>query len=171
MSDAEDTAKWLGAMRELPVPDAPVPPKLEPLRIGVKLVGGKMPTKAHPDDAGWDVYSTAAGYLRAGARNAFTTGIQLDIPRGWFVEVRPRSGLARHSGVTVLNAPATIDAGYQGEIRIILVNLGDEAIWIKPGDRIAQLIPVKLADVVFEEVAELSGPTDRGSAGWGSSGK
>jgi len=108
--------------------------------------------------------------IYGGQRIAVSTGLSVEIPKGYEIQVRPRSGLALKSGVTVLNSPGTIDSDYRGEIKIILVNLGNDIFVVQDGDRIAQLIvaPVVWADV--EEVVEL-GETDRGIGGFGSTGK
>ncbi|MCL2211581.1 MAG: dUTP diphosphatase [Treponema sp.] len=97
------------------------------------------------------------------------TGLKLEIPQGYEAQVRPRSGLAVKTGLTVLNSPGTIDSDYRGDLEIILINLGSENVIIKDGERIAQLVvaPVIRADI--QEVKELS-PSKRGSAGFGSSG-
>ena len=108
--------------------------------------------------------------LAPGARRAVDTGLAIAIPPGYEGQVRPRSGLARDHGVTVANAPGTIDADYRGPLMVLLVNLGVAAVRIEPGQRIAQLViaPVVRADVVT--VAELS-PTGRGAGGFGSTGR
>ena len=107
--------------------------------------------------------------LAPGERAAVATGLALAIPPGWEGQVRPRSGLALRRGLTVLNAPGTIDADYRGEVMVLLVNLDGSEQTISPGERIAQLVvaPVALAEVV--EVAELDS-TERGAGGFGSTG-
>ena len=107
--------------------------------------------------------------LAPGERAAVATGLALAIPPGWEGQVRPRSGLALRRGLTVLNAPGTIDADYRGEVMVLLVNLDGSEQTISPGERIAQLVvaPVALAEVV--EVAELDS-TERGAGGYGSTG-
>jgi dUTP pyrophosphatase len=109
--------------------------------------------------------------LPPGGRALIPTGFILEIPEGCEVQVRPRSGLAVKNGVTVLNTPGTIDADYRGEVKVILVNLGDEPFTVKRGDRIAQLVPAAVAaDVDFKESEGVS-PTDRGAGGFGHTGK
>ena len=107
--------------------------------------------------------------LAAGARAAVGTGLAVEIPRGYEGQVRPRSGLAMRHGLTLTNAPGTIDADYRGEVKILLINHGDEAFTIEAGERIAQLViaPVVQAEIV--EVSELT-DSDRGSGGFGSTG-
>ena len=108
--------------------------------------------------------------LAPGARAAIPTGLALAIPPGYEGQVRPRSGLARDRGVTVLNAPGTIDADYRGEVQVLLVNLGQEPARIEPGQRIAQLVLAKVETLEVIEVGELP-PSARGSGGFGSTGK
>lgn len=91
------------------------------------------------------------------------------MPPGWEVQVRPRSGLALRHGLTVLNAPGTIDSDYRGELGVLLVHLGDDAYTIRRGERIAQLVVARVADAEWEEVEELR-PTGRGTGGFGSTG-
>jgi dUTP pyrophosphatase len=128
-----------------------------------------LPSYAHPGDAGLDLTSVEAVTLRPGARAAVPTGLAVAVPDGWVGLVHPRSGLALRHGLTVANAPGTIDAGYRGELKVILVNVGDEEVTIAAGDRIAQLVlqEVGLARVV--EVASLD-DTARGEGGFGSTG-
>lgn len=98
------------------------------------------------------------------------TGLKMEIPDGYECQVRPRSGFAAKSGITVLNSPGTIDSDYRGEIKIMLINLGLEPVRIQNGDRIAQLVFAPAVQAVFDEAAELSG-TERGSGGFGSTGE
>ena len=107
--------------------------------------------------------------FEAGARALIPTGWAIAIAPGYEAQVRPRSGLALRHGLTVLNAPGTIDADYRGELRVLLVNLGSEPVRIEHGDRIAQLIVAPVAMVEAVEVDDLPG-TDRGSGGFGSTG-
>jgi dUTP pyrophosphatase len=108
--------------------------------------------------------------IEAGARDSVPTGLCLALPDGWEAQVRPRSGLALNHGVTVLNAPGTIDSDYRGEIRVILVNLGREPFVIRRGTRIAQLIFARYERIVWSEQAQLPA-TDRGAGGFGSTGR
>ncbi|MEO1686814.1 MAG: dUTP diphosphatase [Pseudomonadota bacterium] len=107
--------------------------------------------------------------LAPGARALIPTGLALEIPEGWEGQVRPRSGLALRRGVTVANAPGTIDSDYRGELGVILVNLGDATAPIAHGDRIAQLVLAPVARAVWD-VAETLSETDRGAGGFGSTG-
>jgi len=107
--------------------------------------------------------------LQPGARVLVPTGLAIAIPPGYEGQVRPRSGRAFSEGVTVLNAPGTIDADYRGEVRVLLVNLGESGVRIAHGDRIAQLVVAPVVRVVWDEVDALAS-TDRGAGGFGSTG-
>ncbi len=107
--------------------------------------------------------------LKPGQRALVPTGLHLQIPPGLEAQVRPRSGLAAGSGVTILNSPGTIDSDYRGEIKVILVNLGDRDVTIRSGDRIAQVVFGPVVRVAFSRVAALA-ETERGSGGFGSTG-
>ena len=129
-----------------------------------------LPSYAHPGDAGADLVAAEQVEQRPGARAAVRTGVALAIPDGYVGLVHPRSGLAARLGVTVLNAPGTVDAGYRGEILVILVN-HDRADTVKilVGDRIAQLVVQRVERAVFQVVDELD-DTARGAGGHGSTG-
>ena len=103
-------------------------------------------------------------------RKLIPTGLFLEIPHGYEVQVRPRSGLAYKNGVTVLNAPGTIDADYRGEVGVLLVNLSNESFTIASGDRIAQLVVAKVEQIEWKPTDQLS-ETERGEGGFGSTGK
>lgn len=128
-----------------------------------------LPAYAHPGDAGMDLCADAALTLAPGQRAAVPTGLRLRLPPGTEGQVRPRSGLALRHGLTVVNAPGTIDAGYRGELKILLVNLGQEPFRVEPGMRVAQLVvaPVLRPDI---REAPVDDPTDRGAGGFGSTG-
>jgi dUTP pyrophosphatase len=108
--------------------------------------------------------------LKAGQRNLIPTGLYIELPAGYEAQVRPRSGLAAKNGVTVLNSPGTVDADYRGEIKVILINHGQEDFSINNGDRIAQLVIAKHERVEWQSVNELQN-TERGAGGFGSTGK
>jgi dUTP pyrophosphatase len=133
--------------------------------------GALAPKYMSPGAAGLDLASAAdeAITVAAGARVAVPTGLAFEIPPGFEGQVRPRSGLARKVGLTVANAPGTIDSDYRGEVQVLLVNLGDAAHVIQPGDRIAQLV---IAPVVIAELEEAASLTDtaRGAGGFGHTG-
>jgi dUTP pyrophosphatase len=130
-----------------------------------------VPTRAHPGDAGLDLYSTEPAHLGPGERWSVGTGIAVEIPEGHAGLVLPRSGLAREHGIALVNSPGLIDAGYRGEIRVLLLNTDPaETVRIEAGARIAQLVvtPVAIAEPV--EATELSDSV-RGDGGFGSSGR
>jgi dUTP pyrophosphatase len=129
-----------------------------------------LPAYAHPGDAGADLVAAQDVELAPGARAAVRTGIAVAIPDGYVGLVHPRSGLAARLGVTVLNAPGTVDAGYRGEILVILINHDPAGtVKISRGDRIAQLVVQRVERAVFEVVDELD-DTARGAGGHGSTG-
>jgi dUTP pyrophosphatase len=132
--------------------------------------GLPMPAAAHPGDAGSDLYLAADIELGPGQRAVVGTGIAIALPDGYAAFVHPRSGLAARHGVTVVNAPGTVDAGYRGEIRVILLNTDpDHAVRLQRGDRIAQLVVQRVASPAFHEVQTLPGSA-RGEGGHGSTG-
>ena len=129
-----------------------------------------MPARAREHDAGLDLYAAEAVTIEPGARALVPTGIALAIPPGYAGFVLPRSGLAFRHGVTQLNAPGLIDAGYRGEVKVLLVNHDRAAAAIARGDRIAQLVVQRVEPAELIEVDELP-PSDRGAGGFGSSGR
>ena len=122
--------------------------------------------------AGADLRSAEAGavVVAPGERAAVGTGLVLEIPEGFEGQVRPRSGLAARHGLTVVNAPGTIDADYRGEVKVLLVNLGPEPVTVDRGDRIAQLVIAPVIRAGFSEATELV-ETERGGGGFGSTGR
>jgi dUTP pyrophosphatase len=108
--------------------------------------------------------------LRPGERALIPTGLKFEIPMGYEVQVRPRSGLAAKHGVTVLNTPGTIDADYRGEVKIILINLGNEPFTINRGERIAQLVTASVCSLTFNEHTDALSFTTRGDGGFGHTG-
>jgi dUTP pyrophosphatase len=143
------------------------PPDLPVRRLRPDAV---VPARAHPGDAGLDLSAVEPLELPAGGRAACPTGLAVAIPEGHAGLVVPRSGLARRHGVTVANAPGLIDAGYRGELQVVLVNLGAEPHRIAPGDRIAQLVVVPIALSPPVVVEELPASDGRGEGGFGSTG-
>ena len=130
-----------------------------------------LPRRASAGSAGCDLVAAVDGPLdlAPGERRLVPTGLVLEIPRGLEGQVRPRSGLALAAGVTVLNSPGTIDSDYRGEVGVLLVNLGREPFTVHRGDRIAQLVIARVAEVEWQEAEDLSG-SERGSGGFGSTG-
>ena len=132
--------------------------------------GLPLPDYARPGDAGMDVYSTIDCTLVPGARAIIPIGIAIALPEGYVCFVHPRSGLAAKNGISIVNAPGTIDSGYRGEIKIILINTdSNETFEVKRGDRIAQLVFQKFESARFFEVEQLP-ESQRGAGGFGSTG-
>lgn len=131
----------------------------------------QLPTKAHEGDAGWDLYAAEDVTLAPGDWKLISTGLLIALPDGMEGQVRPRSGLALKRGVTVLNSPGTIDAGYRGSLGVVLINHSKEHVDIMVGDRIAQLViqPVIKA-ISMCEVESFDSITARGFGGFGSTG-
>jgi dUTP pyrophosphatase len=133
--------------------------------------GLPLPAYAHPGDAGADLRAAEEIMLPPGGRATVGTGIAIAVPDGYAAFVHPRSGLASRHGVTVVNAPGTVDAGYRGEVRVVLLNTDpSEPFTVRRGDRIAQLIVQPVTRVQFLDAAELP-PTPRGEGGFGSTGR
>ncbi len=132
--------------------------------------GLPLPAAAHPGDAGLDLHSTRDVELEPGARAAVGTGVAIALPDGYAAFVHPRSGLALRHGLSMVNAPGTIDAGYRGEISVLLLNTdGSRPIRLRRGDRIAQLVVQRVPRVVLHEVQRLPGSL-RAQGGFGSTG-
>ena len=145
-------------------------PSRVPLLIRRLDPGLPLPGYAHPGDAGADLHAASEVTLEPGQRALVPTGIALAIPEGYVGLVHPRSGLAARHGISIVNAPGTVDAGYRGEVLVNLVNLDPrEAFTVRRGDRIAQLLVQEVAVVAFEEVDSLP-DTSRGDTGHGASG-
>jgi dUTP pyrophosphatase len=129
-----------------------------------------LPSYAHPGDAGADLFARTDVTLLPGERRLVPTGIALALPEGYVALVHPRSGLAHRSGLSIVNAPGTIDAGYRGEVQVCLVNLDPATpIELRRGDRIAQLVIQQFETAAFVEVDELP-DSSRGAGGYGSTG-
>jgi dUTP pyrophosphatase len=138
--------------------------------VEVLLHGAAAPVYAHPGDAGADLVSTEALTLAPGQRATVGTGVSIALPAGYAALVVPRSGLAAKHGITVVNTPGTVDAGYRGEIKVILLNTdASEPYTIAVGDRIAQLLVLPVTRARFIPVDRLPG-TERGDGGFGSTG-
>ncbi len=144
-----------------------------PVEIQVKRLnhgaGVPLPSYESNGAAGMDICAAESLNLRIGRRAAIATGLAFAIPVGFEVQIRPRSGLAIKHGISVLNTPGTIDSDYRGEIKIILVNLGEEDFQINNGDRIAQIVVAPVTQAALTEVDTLD-DTARGAGGFGSTG-
>ncbi len=129
------------------------------------------PERATAQAAGFDLRARVDDKMELlpGARGVVPTGIAIALPPGFEAQVRPRSGLAMKHGLSVINAPGTVDSDYRGEIRVLLINLGDEPVRIRRGDRIAQLVVQRLPEIVLRETPELP-ETLRGAGGFGHTG-
>ena len=144
-------------------------------RINIKCVvseGASIPEYKTAGAAGADIcaFLSEPVIIKRGERRLVPTGLFLAVPDGYEAQVRPRSGLAAKNGVTVLNSPGTIDSDYRGEVKVILINLGDEDFTVRPGDRIAQIVLSPVTAGSFE-AAESLDETERGAGGFGSTGK
>jgi dUTP pyrophosphatase len=130
-----------------------------------------LPARASAGSSGYDLRAAVERplVLPPGGRALVPTGLVLEIPAGWEGQVRPRSGLAVRSGVTVLNAPGTVDSDYRGEVQVALVNLGAAPYTVERGDRVAQLVFARIAAAAWEEAATLA-ESGRGAGGFGSTG-
>lgn len=133
--------------------------------------GAQLPSYQTPGAAGADIraFLNTDIVLKSGERTLVPTGLYFEIPEGYEVQIRPRSGLAVKNGITLLNTPGTIDSDYRGEIKIIMINLGTEDFVIKNGDRIAQMVVCPVIQAVFETADDLS-VTERGDGGFGHTG-
>ena len=143
---------------------------MEVLKIKKLNEDAIIPFYAHPGDAGLDLFSVEEVTIEPGKRKLVATGISIELPKNTEAQVRPRSGLALKYGVTVLNSPGTIDEGYRGEIKVILINHGEEAFKINKGDKIAQMVIMPVLTVGIEEV-EILNDSERGEGGFGSTGR
>jgi dUTP pyrophosphatase len=141
------------------------------LKVQLLTDSAVLPTRAHEGDAGLDLHASEAAHIGPGERWQVATGIALEIPEGHAGLILPRSGLARRNGISLVNAPGLIDAGYRGEIKVLLLNNDPAEVFrIKPGDRIAQLL---ITPYVTAEPVRAEGltETDRGDGGFGSTGR
>jgi dUTP pyrophosphatase len=156
----------------MPVGSGLVPTSPDHLEIQVQRLDAELPlpSYAHPGDAGADLLTTVDVTLAPGERAMVPTGIAIALPEGYAAFVHPRSGLAARHGLSIVNTPGTVDAGYRGEIKVLLVNHDTrEPIRLRRGDRVAQLVVQRVEHARFSEVAELPGSV-RGSGGYGSTG-
>jgi dUTP pyrophosphatase len=155
---ADQAAALASALVQIPVRVKRLDPDME------------MPSYAHLLDAGADLQTTTDAFIAPGDRLLVETGLAIAIPPGYVGLIHPRSGLAARTGLTIVNTPGTIDAGYRGEIKVCLLNTDrDQLIALKRGDRIAQLVIQPVEQAEFIEVTELD-DTDRGDQGYGSTG-
>jgi dUTP pyrophosphatase len=139
--------------------------------LKIKLINkdALLPFQANPGDAGLDLFSVEEKMIKSGEAELISTGIIIELPEGTEAQVRPRSGLALRHSVTLLNSPGTIDEGYRGEIKVILINHGKEDFKVEKQMRIAQMVIAPVARVNIIQVEEVSN-SERGEGGFGSSG-
>ena len=143
------------------------------ISVKIQLLPGcsdLLPAKAHEDDAAYDLRSRVDLTVPAGRSTLVPAGFRIELPVGFEAQVRPRSGLALKHNITLTNSPGTIDAGYRGEVGVILFNHGPEEFSVRRGDRIAQMVIAELPRVELQCVEELS-DSGRGEGGFGSSGR
>lgn len=141
------------------------------ITVGIESIL-KLPEYAKKGDSGMDVRACIDSDITLAPleRRLIPTGIKVDLPEGYEIQVRPRSGMTLRYGLTVLNTPGTVDSGFTGEIGVIMINLSNEPQTIKPGERIAQIVCVKVEMMEWEE-RTITKETERGSSGYGDSGK
>lgn len=135
----------------------------------LEAADGRLPARARPGDAGLDLSAAADVEIPAGETRLVGTGLAVELPAGTEGQIRPRSGLALHHAVTVLNAPGTIDAGYRGEVGVVLINHGRRTFRVRRGMKVAQLVVAPVVEVEVVEAASLS-ETARAGDGFGSTG-
>jgi dUTP pyrophosphatase len=152
--------------------DSPAVPGAPTLQVQLKMLDPDLeaPSYAHPGDAGADLRAREDVVLRPGERKLVPTGVAIALPHGFVALIHPRSGLATKHGLTIVNAPGTVDAGYRGEIAVTLLNTdAEQSIELRRGDRIAQMVIQRVEHAQFIPVSELSGSV-RGTGGFGSTG-
>ena len=142
------------------------------IKLKVKKLNklAEIPQYQTDEAAGFDLHSIEDIVIAPNERKLIGTGLSFEIPKGYEIQIRPRSGLAYKHGITVLNSPGTIDSDYRGEIKVLLINHSNESFEIKVGERIAQAVIQAVIQANFEEVEELN-DTTRGAGGFGSTGK
>ena len=144
------------------------------MSLNVKIVNKsnhQLPSYATASSAGMDLKANILEpiVLKPMERYLFPTGIYIQLPEGYEAQIRPRSGLAAKYGITVTNAPGTVDADYTGEVKVSLINLSNDTFVVQPGERIAQMVIARYEKITWNEVAELD-ETERGAGGFGSTG-
>lgn len=140
------------------------------LKVQLIHKDAKMPFRANPGDAGLDLYAVEDQVIKPGESALISTGIVIELPKATEAQIRPRSGLALKHSITVLNSPGTVDEGYRGEIRVILINHGKKDFLVEKHMRIAQMVIAPVLQVQVEQVEQVSDST-RSAQGFGSSGK
>ena len=157
-----------------PARSPPAPERPAHLELRFRILGehGRLPSRAHGDDAGLDLHAAEPARLGPGERASVGTAVAVEIPPGHAGLVLPRSGLAAHHGITLVNAPGLIDPGYRGEIRVLVLNTDrDQSCELAVGDRIAQLLVIPCAAATPLVAPEIDATSSRGRGGFGSSGR
>lgn len=177
MNNLENKVRYSNSNKksnEDPLWATPIKKELEGIDLLVKFKKlcneATTPEYKTKDAAGLDVSSSVDLVIKSGKFAAVSTGLAMELPRGYEAQIRPRSGLAAKNGVTVLNSPGTIDADYRGEVKILLINHGEKDFEIKAGDRIAQMVISAVEQAKVVVVTEELSDTDRGTGGFGSTG-
>lgn len=140
------------------------------LKVKLLYKNSKLPEFANDGDAGMDVFSVERKLVKSGEFELIRTGISLELPKDTEIQLRPKSGLSLKHGITLINSPGTIDEGYRGEIKVVIINHGKEDFWIEEGMKIAQMVLKPIYKVNIIESSEINCETQRGKNGFGSSG-
>lgn len=140
------------------------------LKIKLLYENSKLPEFANSGDAGMDIFSVGRKVIKSGESELIRTGISIELPKDTEIQIRPKSGLALNNGITLLNSPGTIDEGYRGEIKVIVINHGKNDFLVEEGMKIAQMVLKPIYKVKITKVDSIDYETDRGKNGFGSSG-
>ncbi len=140
------------------------------LKIKLLYENSKLPEFANLGDAGMDIFSVDRKVIKSGESELIRTGISIELPKDTEIQIRPKSGLALNNGITLLNSPGTIDEGYRGEIKVIVINHGKNDFLVEEGMKIAQMVLKPIYKVKITKVDSIDYETDRGKNGFGSSG-
>ncbi|OAT87570.1 dUTP diphosphatase [Candidatus Arthromitus sp. SFB-turkey] len=140
------------------------------LKIKLLYENSKLPEFANSGDAGMDIFSVDRKVIKSGESELIRTGISIELPKDTEIQIRPKSGLALNNGITLLNSPGTIDEGYRGEIKVIVINHGKNDFLVEEGMKIAQMVLKPIYKVKITKVDSIDYETDRGKNGFGSSG-
>ena len=140
------------------------------LKIKLLYENSKLPEFANSGDAGMDIFSVDRKVIKSGESELIRTGISIELPKDTEIQIRPKSGLALNNGITLLNSPGTMDEGYRGEIKVIVINHGKNDFLVEEGMKIAQMVLKPIYKVKITKVDSIDYETDRGKNGFGSSG-
>lgn len=165
LRSSEDVDAFLHGLLKLICPPKPV------IKFRKKHADIEAPGYAYPSDSGADLKADSAHIIEPGQRAVVSTGLEIELPEGYELQIRPRSGLAAKNGITVLNTPGTIDTAFRGEIKVILQNHGPVPHHVYVGDKIAQAVIARVEQAEYVEVEGALSETERGEGGLGSTGK